>query len=54
MPGARCWSRPGHRTLTQADKNTRLVCVVAIARELAGFIWDIVCQEMAIMKMAAR
>ena len=35
-----------YRTLTAAGKNTKLVCV-AIARELAGFIWDIVCHEMA-------
>ena len=34
-----------YKTLTQAGKNTKLACV-AIARELAGFIWDIVCQEM--------
>lgn len=34
-----------YKTLTQAGKNTQLVCV-AIARELAGFIWDIVCHEM--------
>jgi len=34
-----------YRSLTQAGKNTKLVCV-AIARELAGFIWDIVRQEM--------
>jgi transposase len=34
-----------YRTLTGAGKNTKLVCV-AIARELVGFIWDIVCQEM--------
>ncbi|WP_456378151.1 IS110 family RNA-guided transposase [Thiolapillus sp.] len=34
-----------YRTLTQAGKNTKLVCV-AIARELVGFIWAIVCQEM--------
>ena len=34
-----------YKTLTQAGKNTKLVCV-AIARELAGFIWDIVCHEM--------
>jgi transposase len=31
-------------TLTQAGKSTKLVCV-AIARELAGFLWDIVRQE---------
>jgi transposase len=34
-----------YRSLIQAGKNTKLVCV-AIARELIGFIWDIVCQEM--------
>jgi len=34
-----------HRQLTQAGKNVKLVCV-AIARELVGFIWDIVRQEM--------
>jgi transposase len=33
------------RTLTRAGKNTKVVCV-AIARELAGFIWDIVRHEM--------
>lgn len=32
-------------TLTRAGKNTKLVCV-AIARELLGFIWDIVRHEM--------
>jgi transposase len=35
-----------YRTLTRAGKNTKLVCV-AIARELAGFFWDIVGHEMA-------
>jgi len=34
-----------YRTLTQAGKNTKLVCV-AIARELIGFVWGIVCLEM--------
>ena len=34
-----------YRQLTQAGKNTKLVCV-AIARELVGFIWDIVRHEM--------
>ena len=34
-----------YRALAQAGKNIKVVCV-AIARELAGFIWDIVCQEM--------
>lgn len=34
-----------YKTLTQAGKNTKLACV-AVARELAGFIWDIACQEM--------
>lgn len=33
-----------YRDLLQAGKNTKQV-TVAIARELAGFIWDIVCQE---------
>lgn len=32
-----------YRSLAQAGKNTKLVCV-AIARELVGFIWDIACQ----------
>lgn len=35
-----------YRTLTQAGKNTKFVCV-AIARELVGFIWDVVRQEMS-------
>jgi transposase len=34
-----------YRSMTRAGKNTKLVCV-AIARELAGFLWDIVRQEM--------
>lgn len=34
-----------YRTLTRAGKNTKLVCV-AIARELAGFVWDIARLEM--------
>lgn len=34
-----------YSTLTGAGKNTKLVCV-AIARELLGFIWDIVRHEM--------
>jgi len=44
-----------YRQLTQAGKNVKLVCV-AIARELAGFIWDIVRQEMprASQPVAAR
>jgi transposase len=33
-----------YRQLSQAGKNTKLVCV-AIARELVGFVWDIVRQE---------
>jgi transposase len=37
-----CWR---YRSLTRAGKNTKVVCV-AIARELAGFIWDIVRHEM--------
>lgn len=35
-----------YRRLTLAGKNQKLVCV-AIARELVGFIWAIVCGEMA-------
>lgn len=42
-----------YRTLTQAGKNTKLACV-AIARELVGFIWDIVRQEMANRSVPAR
>ena len=34
-----------YRTLIQSGKNQKLVCV-AIARELCGFIWDIVRHEM--------
>jgi hypothetical protein len=34
-----------YRSMTRAGKNTKLVCV-AIARELAGFLWDIVRREM--------
>lgn len=34
-----------YRDLIQAGKNTKQT-IVAIARELAGFIWDIVCHEM--------
>jgi len=34
-----------YRQLSQAGKNVKLVCV-AIARELVGFIWDIVRHEM--------
>ncbi len=41
-----------YRTLTQAGKNTKLVCV-AIARELVGFVWDIVRQEMPRLRGAA-
>jgi len=34
-----------YRALNLAGKNQKVVCV-AIARELTGFIWDIVCHEM--------
>jgi len=34
-----------YRHLVESGKNTKLVCV-AIARELIGFVWDIVGQEM--------
>ena len=42
-----------YRTLTQAGKNTKLVCV-AIARELVGFIWDIVRHEMPKLQQTVR
>jgi transposase len=42
-----------YQTLTQSGKNTKLVCV-AIARELSGFIWDIVCHEMPKVQQRAR
>ena len=43
-----------YRTLTQAGKNTKLVCV-AIAREWIGFVWDIACREMPkVNQQAAR
>lgn len=35
-----------YRRLSESGKNIKMVCV-AIARELVGFIWDIVRQEMA-------
>ena len=41
-----------YRTLTLAGKNTKLVCV-AIARELVGFIWDIVRHEMPRLSIPA-
>jgi transposase len=34
-----------YRTLLEAGKNKNVTCV-AVARELAGFVWAIVCQEM--------
>lgn len=40
-----------YQTLTRAGKNQKIVCV-AIARELIGFIWDIVRIEMPKVKMA--
>lgn len=40
-----------YRTLTQSGKNQNVVCV-AVARELVGFIWDIVCHEMPRVKVA--
>ena len=39
-----------YRTLTGAGKNTKVACV-AIARELSGFIWDIVRHEMPKLKL---
>ena len=40
-----------YRTLLEAGKNKNVTCV-AVARELAGFVWAIVCQEMP--KLAVR
>ncbi len=42
-----------YKTMTQAGKNTKVVCV-AIARELLGFIWAIVCQEIPKVVRAPR
>jgi transposase len=42
-----------YRTLLQAGKNTKQT-TVAIARELAGFIWDIACREMPKVTQARR
>ena len=42
-----------NRTLMQAGKNTKQA-TVAIARELVGFIWDIVCHEMPKVPPAVR
>ena len=42
-----------YRTLVQAGKNTKQANV-AIARELAGFIWDIVCHEMPKLQQTTR
>ena len=40
-----------YRALLEAGKNKNVTCV-AVARELAGFVWAIVCQEMP--KLAVR
>ena len=42
-----------YRTLIQAGKNTKQT-TVAIARELVGFIWDIVCREMPKLQQTTR
>jgi transposase len=42
-----------YRTLLQAGKNTKQT-TVAIARELAGFIWDIACHEMPKVQQTTR
>lgn len=42
-----------YKTLIQAGKNTKQT-TVAIARELAGFIWDIVCHEIPKVQQVAR
>ena len=41
-----------YRTLTQAGKNVKLVCV-AIARELVGFVWAIMRHEMPYLRVKA-
>ena len=40
-----------YRALIAAGKNQKVVCV-AIARELIGFLWDIVCREMPKLRAA--
>ena len=40
-----------YRTLLEAGKNKNVTCV-AVARELAGFVWAIVCQEMPKLETA--
>ena len=40
-----------YRALIAAGKNQKVVCV-AIARELVGFLWDIVCREMPKVRVA--
>ena len=42
-----------YRTLLQAGKNTKQT-TVAIARELAGFIWDIACHEIPKVRQTSR
>ena len=39
-----------YRALIEAGKNQKVVCV-AVARELVGFIWALVCQEMATQRV---
>lgn len=39
--------------LSRAGKNTKVVCV-AVARELVGFIWAVVCQEMPKVNQVSR
>nr|AMR08646.1 hypothetical protein [uncultured bacterium] len=49
---AGCAACGRYRDLILAGKNSKLVCV-AIARELAGFIWAIVREEMPKVRHAA-
>jgi len=42
-----------YQTLLQAGKNTKQT-TVAVARELAGFIWDIACHEMPKVRQTSR
>jgi transposase len=41
-----------YRSLVESGKNTKVVCV-AVARELVGYVWDLVCCEMQTSRSAA-
>jgi len=50
---AQKWLCGRYQTLLQAGKNTKQT-TVAVARELAGFIWDIACHEMPKVRQTSR